>query len=305
MPKFSLSGEEIFDISTLLMGAVAADTLPESIKYNPDADGQAIREGWWLVRKYNCEGCHQVRPGEVPDFHDTLAHVMPANAEEYEKIAPPYLVGSGFRTRPIWLAGFLDDPSLGGEREQPKAVRPYLATRMPTFSFTENEIGKLVRFLDAMSKQQLIYKAPILEPLAAAEKAAADRILEDAKCLSCHVVDGVEFTRETKAPNLSYAGDRLKPEWMSRWIENPSEMQPGTAMPALFKKECPSCDKLFDNAALDAQLKAVGDRHECGNCGESLGEGRWVYQNASAFPEVDANKGDHISLMVRYLKSLR
>jgi mono/diheme cytochrome c family protein len=305
MPKFKLSGQEIFDISSLLMGAVSADTLPDSIKYNPDAEGEAIREGWWIVQKYNCQGCHQIRPGAVPPFHEVLAHVTPSDAPEYEKLPPPYLVGTGFRSRPIWLAGFLHDPSLGGGLENPKAVRPYLSVRMPTYTFTENEVGKLVRFFDAMSKQPLVYRAPEVPPLDATANAAAEVIFNDqGSCLQCHVVDGKAFTTETKAPNLTWAGQRLKPEWMTRWIENPAEMEPGTAMPALFKKECPSCQKQFDNAAMDAQARETGSRHVCANCSEDLSEGRWVYQNAGQLPKVDAYKGDHIDLMVRYLKSL-
>lgn len=305
MPKFNLSGQEIFDLSSLLMGSVAADTLPESIKYNPDEEGQAIREGWWLVQKYNCQGCHQIRPGQVPPFHEVLAHVTPSDAPEYEKLPPPYLVGSGFRTRPIWLASFLEDPSLGGGIAQPKAVRPFLAVRMPTFSFTENEVGKLVRYFDALSKQPVIYRAPELAPLDATAQAAADVIFNDqGSCLQCHVVDGKAFTTETKAPNLTWAGRRLKPEWMTRWIQNPAEMEPGTAMPALFKKECPHCRTQFDNDALERQAKNVGDRHACGSCGEDLAEGRWVYLKAADLPKVDAYKGDHIELMIRYLKSL-
>ena len=33
-------------------------------------------------------------------------------------------------------------------------------------------------------------------------------------------------------------------------------------------------------------------------------EGRWVYLKAAGLPKVDAYKGDHIDLMIRYLQSL-
>ena len=307
MPKFNLSGQEIFDISTLLMGSVSQATLPDSIKYNPDDRGQAIREGWWVVQKYNCQGCHQIEPGQVPDIEGVLRNVQGSlqGVTEIQASTPPSLVGTGFRTRPAWLATFLNDPSLGGGRERPQSVRKYLTTRMPTFMLTENEIGKLVRFFDAMARQPKTYQPPALQPLTPAEAQLAEAIFatENANCLQCHVLGDQLPNDETKAPNLSYADARLKPEWMARWIQNPLEMQPGTAMPALFKKQCPSCSKLWDNDQMNAQARAVLDRDECGNCGADLSRGRWVYDKPG-LPGIDTYEGDHIELMIRYLQNL-
>ena len=36
-------------------------------------------------------------------------------------------------------------------------MRPYLKVRMPTFSFSDNELRKLVRFFEALSQQPLPY----------------------------------------------------------------------------------------------------------------------------------------------------
>jgi cytochrome c2 len=297
MPKFNLDGQQILDISTLLMGSVEAATMPQSIKYNPDETGQAVRDGWWIVKKYNCEGCHQILPDQVP-FIQTLPGWE--DKGENAKNRPPYLVGTGFRTRPDFLAHFLHDPSLGGS--DPKAVRDHLSTRMPTFMFSESEIRTLVRFFDALSNQPPVYQPPQLEPLSDVERKAADRIWQKGPCLQCHVVGDLAPNDETKAPNLDYAKRRLRPEWMARWIQNPTELQPGTEMPALFKKECPNCLKLFDNAEMDkhAMDSKSGNRDECPNCAHDLGPGRWVFINLD-FPEVNAIKSDHIELMIRYL----
>ena len=267
MPKFRLSGQEINDITTFLMGTKYESVLPESVKYRPDEEGRAIRDGWWVVRKYNCEGCHQIRPGEVPDIQK-LPHFM--DGQENAGDRPPYLVGTGFRTEPGFLADFLRDPALGGGTDEPKSLRPHLSVRMPTFEFTEDEIGRLVAFFDAMAKQPRVYKMPPLEPLTATERKAAEVMFADANCLSCHVVTGRPLTSETKAPNLTYTGSRLRPEWVARWLQDPQVMEPGTPMPALFRKQ-PS--------------------------------GRWTYMN-TALPEVAAYEGDHVELMVRYLRSL-
>ena len=297
MPKFNLDGQQILDIATLLVGSVEAATLPDSIKFNPDETGQAVREGWWIVKKYNCEGCHQVLPDQVP-FMWTLPG-WEKDGENYVN-RPPYLVGTGFRTRPNWLAHFLHDPSLGEPSAQ--SVRDHVTTRMPTFMFTEKEVGTLVRFFDALSKQPPVYQPPQLEPLSDAERAAGDKIWEKGPCLQCHVVGDLPPNEETKAPNLDYAKSRLRPEWMSRWLRNPSEMQPGTEMPALFLKECPNCQTRTsgDDLAKHARGSKSGDDDECPNCGADTSDGRWVFLQDD-IPEVNAIDGDHIDLMIRYL----
>ena len=33
--------------------------MPPRYFYNPGDQRQDIIEGWWVVRKYNCMGCHQ------------------------------------------------------------------------------------------------------------------------------------------------------------------------------------------------------------------------------------------------------
>ncbi len=297
MPKFNLDGQQITDLASLLMGSTEAASMPDSIKYNPVGDELAIREGWWIVKKYNCQGCHQVLADDVP-FIQTLPGWQKEG--EHENDRPPSLVGTGFRTRPDFLAHFLGDPSLGGK--DPKSLRDHLTTRMPTFMFTENEIRKLVRFFDAMAKQPPVYQPAQLEPLTATERAAADQIWTKANCLQCHVVGDLMPNDETKAPNLDYAAGRLRPEWVRRWIENPPGMVPGTAMLVLFKKECPSCQKTFDPAAMakHAADSKSGDADECPDCGKDLSAGRWVWNDASV-PAVNAIKGDHIDLIVRYL----
>jgi hypothetical protein len=298
MPKFNLDGQQILDIATLLMGSVESATLPDSIKYNPDETDQAVREGWWIIKKYNCEGCHQVLPDQVP-FLWSLPGWQVKEDENFVN-RPPYLVGTGFRTRPNWLAHFLHDPTL--DEGAPQSVRDHLTTRMPTFVFTDKEVSTLVRFFAALSNQLPVYQDPLLEPLSDKERAAADRIWEKGPCLQCHVVGDLPPNEETKAPNLDYAKHRLRPEWTARWLRNPSELQPGTEMPALFKKECPHCQKRFsaDDMAAHERKSTSGDRDECANCGKDLAAGRWVFLQED-IPAVNAIEGDHIDLMIRYL----
>lgn len=266
MPQFKFTAQEILDVTTMIVGSVETK-IPETFRYRPGDRGQAIQQGWWVIKKYNCQGCHQVEPADVPALWKT-----PAFADKVEKLRdqflPPSLVGVGFRLRPEWIAKFLKDPSLGGGRERPKSVRAHLPVRMPTFDFSDDEIQKLVLFFEAMADQPAVYQPPELTPLSASEKKAAAAIWKSANCMQCHVVNGMEITSETKAPNLSYAPARLRPEWMRRWISNPPGMNPNTAMTKSFG-EAPGAD------------------------------GKWHFM--TPLPELSGITEDNVDLMVRYV----
>ena len=58
---------------------------------------------------------------------------------------------------------------------------------------------------------------------------------ETAKCLDCHIIGGKspgeDVDPATLAPDLFYSADRLRPEWLIRWMREPQSLQPGTKMP--------------------------------------------------------------------------
>jgi hypothetical protein len=57
-------------------------------------------------------------------------------------------------------------------------------------------------------------------------------------CLKCHITGEPTHDAKAIAPNFILASERLKPEWTFRWLLDPSQISPGTAMPSgLFRKE--------------------------------------------------------------------
>lgn len=271
MPKFRLSGEELHDLTTFLLGSQES-LLPKSAMYNPDEAGAAVREGWWILRKYNCQGCHQVETSDRPSLWGMFTPEEVAEARD--RLMPPTLVGEGFRVRPDWLAEFLHDPSLGGGTKAPRAVRRHLESRMPTYSFTEDEAAALVRFFGAMAKQPGVYQPPKLAPLSKAEIAAAEAIAsaDGANCFLCHLRGDQAVSTETKAPHLGYPA-RLRPEWMARWIPEPTRMQPWSKMLMNFHRE------------------------------NDDPKGRWVSNQDATLPAANAVKGDHVDLMIRWIRA--
>ncbi len=290
MPRPYLTPEWRDALTTFLLGSVGSEgsNVPQSLFYNPlDQRRQDIQNGWWIIKKYNCMGCHQVQVGQRSVVMDLPFYQTP----EGKDLLPPRLTSEGARVDPSWLLRFLHDPSLSGEKTpaeqaaitnaeqaakgpsgpassataanagkmpavpvgasptggklkpQPgldrNGVRPYLKFRMPTFTFSPNELQTLVRFFMAVSGQQEPYIKEPLQPLSEQEKLVARQMFTSGTpCLKCHITGEPTHDAKAIAPNFLLASERLKPEWTFRWLLDPSQISPGTAMPTgLFRKE--------------------------------------------------------------------
>ncbi|MEP6742086.1 MAG: c-type cytochrome, partial [bacterium] len=313
MPRPYLTPEWRNALTTFLLGSVGSEgaNVPSSLFYNPeDQRRQDIQNGWWVIKKYNCMGCHQVQVGQRSVVMDLPLYQTP----EGKDLLPPRLSSEGARVDPNWLLKFLHDPSLSGEKTpqqtaaidnaaraapspaaspagSPKptaapasqttghlkpqpgldrnGVRPYLKFRMPTFNFSPNELQTLVRFFMAMSGQQEPYIKEPMEPMTEQEKLVARQMFTSGTpCLKCHITGEPAHDAKAIAPNFLLAGERLKPEWTFRWLLDPSQISPGTAMPTgLFRKE--------------------GDR--------------WVINLPNPPASAAAYHDDHARLLVRYM----
>ncbi|OFW35755.1 MAG: hypothetical protein A3J28_07860 [Acidobacteria bacterium RIFCSPLOWO2_12_FULL_60_22] len=235
MPNFDLQTEEINSLVTFLLGSVDSG-LPDRYFFRPGQQGQDIQEGWKVVLKYNCMGCHVVRIGQRSVLMDLPRYQSP----DWKEQLPPQLVGEGARVDPLWLAKFLENPPLSDTNTDRNGIRPYLKARMPTFYFSQGEVLKLVRFFEALSSQAEPYIQPKLEPLTPQEQTLARQLFTSsgAPCLACHATGNPAHDQRATAPNFLLMRTRLKPDWTRRWMLDPALMAPGTAMPSgLFRKE--------------------------------------------------------------------
>ena len=265
MPNLHLTKEQVQALTTFLMGSQESG-LPPSYKYLPQDYRHDIQEGWWVVRKYNCMGCHQFIPGQKSSLM-TLARY-----QDVQEQLPPKLLTEGARVDPQWLLRFLRNPALNETDTNRNGVRSYLQVRMPTFSFSENELGKLVRFFQALSRQSFPYIPEQSPPLTAKETEMARSLFSSAAapCLKCHATGDPAHDKNATAPNFLQARDRLKPDWVERWIIDPQAIAPGTSMPSgLFRKE----------------------------------NGRWVFSGPTPASFQGYDK-DHTKLLVNYIMQL-
>ncbi|MEB2360737.1 MAG: c-type cytochrome [Bryobacteraceae bacterium] len=274
MPNIQLTADDRRALTTFLLGSMDSAfraqfrTIPEQFRYIPTDQQKDIQEGWWLIKKYNCMGCHNIQIGQKSILSGLPRYQDP----DWKEQLPPTLVQQGARVDPEWLTRFLADPSLGNTDSTRNGVRTYLHARMPTFSFSPNEIQKLVRFFLAAAGQSSPYIPSRLEPLDDKERQMARTLFSSqaAPCLKCHLVGDPGHDRFATAPNFLIAKERLKPDWTARWLTDPQSISPGTAMPSgLFRRE---------------------------------GE-RWVFAGPvpAAFKEYSK---DHIELLVRYMFQL-
>jgi hypothetical protein len=183
----------------------------------------------------------------------------------------------GTATAPIQAGkpagGNANDQSGGKLMPQPGAnrngVRPYLQVHMPTFNFSPNELRILVRFFMAVSSQNDPYIKQPLDPMTDEERSIARNIfVSGTPCLKCHITGEPTHDARAIAPNFLLAAQRLKPEWTFRWLLDPAQIAPGTAMPTgLFKKD----------------------------------QDRWVVNLPNPPSDVANYHSDHARLLVRYM----
>jgi cytochrome c551/c552 len=239
MPDLHLTPEQIRALTTFLLGSRENSQevmLPASYIYKPGDARKDVQDGWWLVKKYNCMGCHQFLPGQ----DTTLMTMARYQDPDWREQLPPKLLTQGARVDPNWLLHFLKNPALSESDLHRNGVRPYLRARMPTFSFSDNELRKLTRFFQALAQQPQPYIPPRLDPLSPQEVDMARSLFTSAAapCLKCHATGDPAHDRTATAPNFLLVKERLKPGWTERWMIDPANISPGTSMPSgLFRRE--------------------------------------------------------------------
>ena len=234
MPKPNVNQEDINALTTMLLGSTDPSLPPDYI-YKPSDERASVQKGWWLVTKYNCMGCHQIDIGQK-----SVLMGLPMYQGENKANLPPILTSEGARVNPEWLRDFLANPALSTTDTDRDGVRSYLQVRMPTFSFSDDEVRSLVLFFEAMSHQAQPFIQQKVEPLTTSENEMARDLFTSsaAPCLKCHMDGDPGHDKTATAPNFLLAKDRLRPAWTGRWITNPQLIAPGTSMPSgLFRRE--------------------------------------------------------------------
>jgi mono/diheme cytochrome c family protein len=219
MPQFNLHDDDI-KVLRLLLAGFRETKVPQ--RYRADNSEKAVKvvEGRRLMHQYNCIGCHEIekRGGFIRRYYENKV-----------ELAPPPLNGEGEKVQSEWLFNFL---------REPVPLRPWLQVRMPTFGFSASEDNLLVSYFNGLSRVEIPF-AYFDEKKVPREHLEAARALfskDYFNCLSCHQQGDrkPEGPPEGWAPDLTLARNRLNPDWIIKWLQDPQKVQPGTKMPSFF-----------------------------------------------------------------------
>jgi mono/diheme cytochrome c family protein/predicted nucleic acid-binding Zn-ribbon protein len=239
MPNFDFSDVEVDRLVTAIMSLQReiqppAALPPRSAQYDYRSAGRA------LVHRRNCVGCHIIE-GDGGDFLKVVAE---------PSLGPPMLTPEGARVQPDWLYAFLRGPI---------TIRPWLDVRMPTFGLDDPNLNGVIRYFGAVSNTVGPFQThEILK--AANTEAIGKQLFETLKCQQCHVLGAIPKDQPTAnlAPDLRMSSDRLQPEWILEWLKKPSDILPGTRMPAFWPDYPKSFYPQLDGNA-ETQIRAIRD----------------------------------------------
>ncbi|MBI1901390.1 MAG: c-type cytochrome [Planctomycetia bacterium] len=162
--------------------------------------------------------------------------------------APPPLVGEGCKVQPQWLHSFLLSPY---------RIRPAARLRMPKFNLSQQEASALVNYFAAVDNERYPFEhdeRTTPEHLALLDQRIPDRLTDamkivanKEKCVKCHQMGDFAPTGSVlaMAPRLDRVHDRLRPEYLRRWIANPPRVLFYTGMPVNVKVAEPIRPKDF------------------------------------------------------------
>ena len=159
-----------------------------------------LSRGRAIMTRFGCYACHLVR-----------------GHESFRSEAPPLLTVS-LKTGATWLRGWLKNP---------KAVDPN--TTMPNFDLTDAEIEELSHALFGRTPP-----AALASAIAAADRepagnpASGKKIFSEARCISCHTVEG---KGHGTAPELSKIATAATRGWLLAFLRDPHAFNPRTRMP--------------------------------------------------------------------------
>ena len=216
MPNWEFSDVEVERLVTALM-SFQRQIQPEAAFPARSARYDFQTAGRTLVHRRNCVGCHIIE-GDGGDFVKLVAD---------PSLGPPMLTPEGARVQPDWLYAFIRGPIL---------IRPWLNVRMPTFGLDDASLNGVIHYFGAVSNKMEQFETHQIVNASNTNDAVAKQLFELLKCQQCHVLGTIPKDQPTAnlAPDLRMAPERLQPDWILEWLKKPSDILPGTRMPAFW-----------------------------------------------------------------------
>ena len=167
-----------------------------------------LNEGRKMLASQGCLHCHNVTQ---PD-----GTVLKPTDD------PPSLAHVAEKTTREWIFAWIKNP-------QAYAV----TATMPNFQLSDQDASDISAFLVSQSKPSPAAKVALKAAPAGVDTTQAATLYGASFCASCHAVqnEAGNLVGGTIGPELTRAGNKLNPEWLRHWLNNPRDYDEGTPMP--------------------------------------------------------------------------
>ncbi len=236
---------------------------------------------------------------------EKLSTTRDLNRQLAWQMAPPPLYKEGIKVQTPWLYQFL---------REPYRLRQTTVLRMPRFNMSAEEAQTLANYFAAVDNEPFPYqKVPERDPdYISAQTTQYEKYLgphkadylnegwsvfNGAACINCHSLAGREVKvgdpkKDIRGPNLEYASDRLRPDWLLLWLYSPRWITPYTSMPQVFPKSQAASGDLANYFGADNGIQAIATRDALVNYHRLMEEGankKSVAEGATPTPKPEAN----------------
>lgn len=224
----------------LLLGSVLLVSLlfQRSWGQTPEKKESQAEMGKALIRELGCVICHEIKG------HDTGV-----------RGEAPNLTYEGEIVRRDWLFAFL---------KKPHGIRPAIKARMPNLRLTDREALAITEYLGSLVDRGEPAAQKFSNPRrgSAEEAEAAKKLMSKDyfNCFNCHIQgDKMPSGKPDEwAPDLTRVKSRINPDFLLKWLQNPSKYRPGTKMPAFFPDKDSGPDDIFGGDEM-RQMVAIRD----------------------------------------------
>jgi len=165
--------------------------------------------GRTMLARYGCVHCHAI--------------ARPDGGRMVATDHPPSLAHIADKTTREWIFSWLKDP------------QAYAAsTTMPNYKLSDADASDISAYLvNSSTTQAGDTAATNVKPAALADASAGPSLYGESFCSSCHAVQNAagNLVGGDVGPELTRIGNKVKPEWLAAWLDNPRIYDATTPMP--------------------------------------------------------------------------
>ena len=165
--------------------------------------------GRTMLTRYGCVHCHAIT---LPDGSKVVATDH-----------PPSLAHIADKTTREWIYSWLKDPQAFAA-----------STTMPNYKLSDADASDISAYLVSASTPQAGDTAAAgVQSVAHADPSAGPSLYGESFCSSCHAVQNAagNLVGGDVGPELTRIGNKVRPQWLTAWLENPRIYDATTPMP--------------------------------------------------------------------------